>query len=571
MSRCLIFLLLLFIIACSSLKRNAQEAAMSLSETSATVLPLPSSAELARGQLDSVAQADIEYASPASIRKAVNHLYSHSQRTPSSTHFQLTLATRLMRLLYPLEPIDWNVPSYKEENIYLNALTQAADGTYPQTLGRGTFMDAVIPAFILISGVSIGEYADDLEIRLHKAQQINPQSVLPFYLFGLLYERQHRLSDAVTAYQAAWERDESCYPAGIHYARLALTRNNTEKAYEIAQKLYITYPQSISIQLLLAQTYIALGDLSKAETLVSAILSKDGAHKEALFLRVRVHLEKKEYLSASALLDNYAKKDKSDKTYLLLRMRVLQEWTRNRAEAQRCLEKAEQLYPQASDVLLACAEFCFETHNTINGKASEVFINTLLEQDPQNLAALSLLLKQDLASGRWQAAVERAGHLQTIAPSEEHLVYYIRACIGIGNWQEALRIVYAAYTGAEKPSDEIIALYLETLFGAKEYQRLRQVISKKLADARSSLKAVLYYYQAMLEPNNEEKLSLLRLSLLSDPRSTLTLFALYQWYFAHKDYRKAAYYVQQVLALEPENKTYLALAEKLNRLLENER
>lgn len=570
MSRCLIFLLLLFIIACSSLKKNAQEATMTLSEASATVLPLPSSAELSPGQLDSGAQADIEYASPASIRRAVNHLYGNSQRTLSSAHFQLTLATRLMHLLYPLEPVDWNVPSYEEENRYLNALAQAAHGTYPQTLGTGTFMDAVIPAFILITNANIGEYAENIATRLHKAQEMNPRSILPSYLFGLFYERQNRLSDAVAAYQTAWDRDESCYPAGLRYARLALNRNNFETAYGIAQKLYARYPQSIHIQLLLAQAYIVIGNLTKAESLVSAILSKDGTHKEALFLGIRIHLEKKEYLSASALLDSYAKKDKSDKNYLLLRMRVLREWTRNTAEAKQCLEKAEQLYPQASDVLLACAEFCFETRNTVSSKTSEDFINILLEQDPHNLAALSLLLRQDLASGRWQAAVERAGYLQTIAPSEKHLIYSIRAYIGIGNWQEALRIAYAAYTVTEKPSDEIVALYLETLFGAKEYQRLRQVISRKLPDARSSLKAVLHYYQAMLEPNNEEKLSLLRLSLLSDPRSTLTLFALYQWYFAHKDYRKAAYYVQQVLALEPENKTYLDLAEKLNRLLENQ-
>jgi len=102
--------------------------------------------------------------------------------------------------------------------------------------------------------------------------------------------------------------------------------------------------------------------------------------------------------------------------------------------------------------------------------------------------------------------------------------------------------------------------------GAKKYGTLRQVINRHLSDARSALKSILIYYQASLAPSDEEKLTLLRSSLLSDPRSSLTLFALYEWYFKHKDYRKAYYYLQQVIALDPYNKTYLQLAEKLERL-----
>ena len=124
-----------------------------------------------------------------------------------------------------------------------------------------------------------------------------------------------------------------------------------------------------------------------------------------------------------------------------------------------------------------------------------------------------------------------------------------------------------AYDAASKqPSDEIITLYLQALYGAKRYGTLRQVINRHLSDARSALKSVLIYYQSLLESNDEEKLTLLRSSLLSDPRSSLTLFALYEWYFKHKDYRKAYYYLQQVIALEPYNKAYLQLAERLEKL-----
>ena len=180
---------------------------------------------------------------------------------------------------------------------------------------------------------------------------------------------------------------------------------------------------------------------------------------------------------------------------------------------------------------------------------------------------IRLLVKQDIAEKRWDRAFERTQYLYNNNPSEEDIVLYIRVCVGMNNWTEAVNSAQTAYNAAQKkPSDEIVTLYLQALYGAKKYGTLRQIISRHLSDARSALKSILIYYQSLLEPNDEEKLDLLRSSLLSDPRSSLTLFALYEWYFRHKDYRKAYYYLQQVIALDPYNKTYLQLAEKLERL-----
>ena len=217
--------------------------------------------------------------------------------------------------------------------------------------------------------------------------------------------------------------------------------------------------------------------------------------------------------------------------------------------------------------MLACANFCFETKNTVNGKNTNDFIETLLKQNPRNILAIRLLVKDDIAEKRWESAFERAQYLYDNNPSEEDVVLYARVCAGMNNWEAAVDTAQAAYNAAQnKPSDEIITLYLQALYGAKRYGILRQVINRHLADARSALKSVLIYYQSLLESNDEEKLALLRSSLLADPRSSLTLFALYEWYFEHKDYRKAYYYLQQVIALDPYNKTYLQLAEKLERL-----
>ena len=332
--------------------------------------------------------------------------------------------------------------------------------------------------------------------------------------------------------------------------------------------MYTRYPDAVIIRLLLAETYLDKRNFEKAEELVSAVIKKDNDFGRAFFLQVRLYVEKKEYLAANTLLDEFAKQNKVDKAYLLLRSRVLLEWSKNIVEAKQCLEKADSLYPQSPDVILACANFCFETKNTVNGKTTNDFLSVLLKQNPRNILAIRLLVKEDIAEKRWGNAFERAQYLYNNNPSEQDIVLYARVCAGMNNWEEAMNTAQAAYMAAaqKRPSDEIIALYLQVLYGAKKYGTLRQVINRHLSDARSALKSILIYYQALLAPSDEEKLTLLRSSLLSDPRSSLTLFALYEWYFKHKDYRKAYYYLQQVIALDPYNKTYLRLAEKLEKL-----
>ena len=568
-SRCFVLYLLLCIFcficcSCATAKSSTNTPVQSLGST---VLPLPSAAELTIGRTDPLVQADMEISSPVSIRRAVARVYAISQGLTKEKQFQLTLATRLMRLLYPLEFVDWNVPNYQQNDPYLDALSQIEKGVYPQKLGTNTFFDAVIPAIILTKGIGLKEYGSLLEKRLLIARNFNSDSVLPSYLLGLLYEQLGKLSEAEEYYRIAWGQDESCYPAGIGFVRLLLFRDDIAAAYEVAEKLYNRYPNAEAMQLLFAETHLRMGNLEKAEALSYMFLKKTGNFGHSFFFRIRLHIEKKEYLAANTLLDEFAKQSKVDKDYLLLRGRILLEWSKNSSEAKKCLEKAEALYSEDPDVMLACAHFCFETKNTINGKITYDFIEALLKQNPHNILVIRLLVKQDIAEKRWDRAFERTQYLYNNNPSEEDIVLYIRVCVGMNNWTEAVNSAQTAYNAAQKkPSDEIVTLYLQALYGAKKYGTLRQIISRHLSDARSALKSILIYYQSLLEPNDEEKLDLLRSSLLSDPRSSLTLFALYEWYFRHKDYRKAYYYLQQVIALDPYNKTYLQLAEKLERL-----
>ena len=155
----------------------------------ATVLTLPTPAKLRSQYVDPLVQADLEMASPASLKRAVERVYATSTGTSKEKQVLLTLAARLMQLLYPLEAGNWNMPSYKQSDPYLDALTQIEKNIFPQSLGLNTFFDAIIPPLILTKGIGVPEFTTTLETRLFAARKINPHSVLPFYLLGLLYEQ----------------------------------------------------------------------------------------------------------------------------------------------------------------------------------------------------------------------------------------------------------------------------------------------------------------------------------------------------------------------------------------------
>ena len=50
---------------------------------------------------------------------------------------------------------------------------------------------------------------------------------------------------------------------------------------------------------------------------------------------------------------------------------------------------------------------------------------------------------------------------------------------------------------------------------------------------------------------------------MADPRNTDSLFAMYRYYYESGDYKKAEYYLKQVIAIEPLNKKNSRLLQDL--------
>ena len=537
-----------------------------------TILSLPGKDELAEKKLDSTLAAHIEKASPASLKEAVLFIQNDSKGLTNENKLYLKIIADIMYLVYPLETNGVKPPISNEDEPYLQALKEVKSGLYPVSTKKDGFLSLIIPTLVLtyndFSDTTLAQYSEDIESRLMEAQKLRPQSVLPYYLLGLLKEKNNKLTEAVALYQKAWQLDSSCYPAGFKYGHFAAESGNGAEALKIADTLNSSYKDNTEVKLLYAQAHIAKNDLNKASENIVSVLKKEPENISALLLRIRILIEQKEYLRANSLLDAYSTKNKTAKNYLLYRARVTKEWNKNLIRASEFLTEAYKYYPEDFNVLLACAEICFEASTKIDNKSADFFIRKVLDAYPKNTAALALLVKNDINNGKWAQAVESAEDLAAKYPSDANKELLLTSYLGAGQTSKALSLAKKLYANTKNPSSSFINLYMEALYAGKDYQTVKQVINQKIKGADSQLKSILYYYNAKLEQGNSgEYLNFLQSSLLSNPRNKDSLFAMYEWYLKTKDYKKAKYYLGQVLALNPSNKNLVNLSENLDKLL----
>ena len=537
-----------------------------------TILSLPGKNELAEKKLDSTLAALIEKGSPASLKEAVLFIQNDSKGLTSENKLYLKIIADIMYLVYPLETNGVKPPAYVEDEPYLQALKEVKSGLYPVSTKKDGLLSLIIPTLVLandnFSDTTLAQYSEDIESRLMEAQKLRPQSVLAYYLLGLYKEKTNKLTEAVTLYQKAWQLDSSCYPAGFKYGHFAAESGNGTEALKIADTLNNIYNNNTEVKLLYAQAHIAKNDLNKASENIVSVLKKEPENISALLLRIRILIEQKEYLKANSLLDAYSTKNKTAKNYLLYRARLTKEWNKNLIRASEFLTEAYKYYPEDFNVLLACAEICFEASTKIDNKPADFFIRKVLEGYPKNTSALALLVKNDINNGKWAQAVESAEDLAAKYPSEANKELLLTSYLGAGQTSKALSLAKQLYANTKNPSNSFINLYMEALYAGKDYQTVKQVINQKMKGADSQLKSILYYYNAKLEQgNSSEYLNFLQSSLLSNPRNKDSLFAMYEWYLKTKDYKKAKYYLGQVLALNPSNKNLVNLSENLDKLL----
>ena len=70
-----------------------------------------------------------------------------------------------------------------------------------------------------------------------------------------------------------------------------------------------------------------------------------------------------------------------------------------------------------------------------------------------------------------------------------------------------------------------------------------------------------------MQRTEDSALADLRSSLIANPRNSESLFRLYEIYYEKEDYRKAQYYLRQVVAINPNDSSIRKLNEALTQLV----
>ena len=93
-------------------------------------------------------------------------------------------------------------------------------------------------------------------------------------------------------------------------------------------------------------------------------------------------------------------------------------------------------------------------------------------------------------------------------------------------------------------------------------------IDSLMSSASPKVKSYLFYRRSFLQLTEEKQLADLRSSLISNPRNSDALFRLYEVYYSKKDYKKAQYYLRQVVAINPNDSSFKKLNDALTKLIQ---
>lgn len=507
---------------------------------------------------------DMEIGSPAAIRRAAAKV-----RNPSTQPEKviLAVASSLMTIVWPSEQNSIVMPSDIAANAYTGAIESAKMGIYDVNTGNTDFFTMVLPSLVLLTSYNQTDYYSQALATLLEALEIRPDSVLVQYLLGTLYQKMGDLNSSAQMFEKAAETTEHCFETNYALAQVLFLKEEYGRSQEIASRMLQAFPGNLKFLKLLSQIATKTGNYTLAESYINQVLQQEPENSQFLLLRVEVLLDQGNYVKAVSFLDIYARVDKSSKSYLLLRSRIQNEWNKNPVAAAATVEQALELYPNDSEVILAAAQLAAVTGNTVQGKTAGELADEILGREPDNDTAIFIRAKDALTRKDWDTAYSNTSRL--VAKDTVSLVQkllHIQACLGANQVKEAQTEVNLLYQ-QHKDSDDVKELYIRVQAAAGNKGEVRSLIASMLPSASSLLKSFLYYQRSLLATNDTDKLADLRQSLTANPRNTEALFELYEYYFDRKDYRKAQYYLKQVVSLNTNDEQILRLNAELDALL----
>lgn len=532
-----------------------------------TKLPVPARKDRSFfAQVPSEILNDVYKGSPSSLKSAISSLKKIEEKTQPE-NILLSVSISMMKILWPSVPFDEKDIEIEDNDAYTSAIKSAKNGMYDFNTGNSDFLTRALPSLVLSVSESRNDYYDEAGQNLSLCLEEKENSVFVNYLFALLCERQNRSQEALEHFQIADSNSPDLQEIQYGLAESYYETKNYATSEKLAESLLSKNPSNRNYLKLCAYASFSNGKLEKAEQYVNRVLQSEPENNVFLLFRTKILIAKKEYIRAASLLDAYSRIDSSSRDYLFLRFTVQKEWNKNITAATETIQKALELYPDDEEIMLAAASLASENNISINGYSGEELAEQILSKEPENYEAKKIKINSLIQNENWNEAYEESSQLIKSFPEDESALFsHVKICLGSGRTNEAWKIASELYS--ENPSDEnVLQCYLEVLVSTSRKAEASKIISQLLPSASARMKSFFYYERSFLASSETEILADLRSSLTSNPRNRDALLRLYRIYFAKKEYRKAQYYLKQVVAISPKDEKILELNRQLDALI----
>lgn len=526
-------------------------------------------------KIDEQIVKEVENGSPESLKNAMQLIKKSSEEYEENEKVLISIAVQIMKIVWPSQKITLEQPVTDIENPYIGAINSAKQGVFDSSTGDVDFLSTILPALVLLSPViaqskeinnTNQEILENCRNAIQKAMELNQNSVLAHYLMGVLLQKQEKYNEALTFLKFAYDSSSKTEEILLCYSNLLYKTGNLESAQKIADELD---PQNLNIQVLKQKAYIAfeLKDYDSAELLVARVLQQNPNDLDFLLFRAKILVEKNDYIRAVSLLDVYARQNDTSLDYLILRARIQLDWSKNTTAATETIEKALQLYPEETQVLMIAAKISSITDSPVAGKYADQLTEKVLQKEPDNIEAMVYSLNALIQRENWNDSYKICCKIiETEKYPVEIVGKFVQICLRLGKNNEAFD--FAKSQLVKYPDDEtVLQAYVFAYSKVGNRDAVIKYIDSLLAQANQKMKSYLFYVRSFLQVSEEKSLADLRSSLSMNPRNSDSLFRLYEIYFEKQDYRKAQYYLRQVVAINPNNNSLKKLNEALTKMV----